>query len=508
MLFICFLSIAQKEPSLKTMESLVYEKLKKGDFEGAWALADNGEALAQKREHFDSLAIFIKTKAIIQDNTGNNLESVKLGMRALQLTRTYHVSPRIQVDILFRLSISHRTLKEYDRALTYLREANLLVKENASFSNMRGQLLASFGAIYVSNGDLDSAAIYLIDRVKVLPERVKEETKFKANLNYWLSRLFEEREEFDKAIYHLNITTNIDSINKSFTQYSSDRFQLAELLYGKSDLSEAIRVYTECLQTASRNGDLRLEYSSLKGLYNCFLGEEDSLKALKFLIECNDASDSLFVLNKIDEIRGLEFSHQIELVELKKQLELERLSTAEERSRLITWITVISSIIVIATLVLIGIFLWKRSRRKLMFKKKEVALYTAEISSKNEAINIAVESLNKQISETGNNPELRSTLNDLKFELKNEDLWKDLEVRFRDVQSKFYRVLLQKHPDLTKNEVRLCSFVKLQLTTKEITALTKKSIGSVNVAKHRLKKKMDIPENQTLYSYVNSELFN
>jgi tetratricopeptide (TPR) repeat protein len=230
----------------------------------------------------------------------------------------------------------------------------------------------------VSNGDLDSAAIYLIDRVKVLPERVKEETKLKANLNYWLSRLFEERNEFDKAIYHLNITTNIDSINKSFTQYSLDRFQLAELLYGKSDLSEAIRVYTQCLQTCSRNGDLRLEYSSL----------------------------------------------------------------------------------------------------------------------------------NKQISETGNNPELRSTLNDLKFELENEDLWKDLEARFRDVQSKFYRVLLQKHPDLTKNEVRLCSFVKLQLTTKEITALTKKSIGSVNVAKHRLKKKMDIPENQTLYSYVNSELFN
>lgn len=501
------MSNAQESVFLKDINDHALRLIKSADFELAWEELERGEKLARKREYFDSLVLFLQLKATVQNEIGNNLKAVKLNLEALEITKNVKVEPTLQVSTLIKLASCYKYLNEYDRCIYYLKKAEKVVDGCASCESLRGEVLINFGATYIHKDDLDSAEFYLIDELNRLDSVHRSKKRILASSNYWLSRLYEEKEEYDKAIHHLNITMRIDSLNKNIQHYRQDQFQLAVILQGKSDYDKAIEVYKKCLENGSRNNELRLVYSCFKNLHSCYLGKGDSLHALRFLLNANEIRDSLYDINRLEEIRNLEFQHQFEIIDLKKKHELEQIKSAEEKSRLITWITIISSAIVIIILVVLGIVAWKRSRSRLMIKKKEVALYTAEISSKNEAINSAVENLNKQIVELGDNPDLRSTLNDLKFELKNEDFWKDFEVRFRDVQAKFYRSLLRKHPDLTKNEVRLCSFVKLQLTTKEIAALTKKSIGSVNVAKHRLKKKLKLPEDQTLYAYINSERF-
>jgi DNA-binding CsgD family transcriptional regulator len=59
----------------------------------------------------------------------------------------------------------------------------------------------------------------------------------------------------------------------------------------------------------------------------------------------------------------------------------------------------------------------------------------------------------------------------------NEDV--DLRIRIK-----------HEFPELTKNEIRLCILIRLELSTKEIVCYTNTAAGSVEVAKYRLRKKL------------------
>jgi DNA-binding CsgD family transcriptional regulator len=52
--------------------------------------------------------------------------------------------------------------------------------------------------------------------------------------------------------------------------------------------------------------------------------------------------------------------------------------------------------------------------------------------------------------------------------------------------------LNEKFPDLSPSERRLCAFLKLDMTTKEISAITHQNAKSIDVARTRLRKKLNL----------------
>ncbi len=72
--------------------------------------------------------------------------------------------------------------------------------------------------------------------------------------------------------------------------------------------------------------------------------------------------------------------------------------------------------------------------------------------------------------------------------------WKNFELQFNQIYESFYRKLDQINPNLTVNDRRLCAYLRLNMTTKEIAALTNLSVHSVEVARHRLRKKLQIDD--------------
>jgi hypothetical protein len=71
-------------------------------------------------------------------------------------------------------------------------------------------------------------------------------------------------------------------------------------------------------------------------------------------------------------------------------------------------------------------------------------------------------------------------------------LWKEFECRFQQVHEQFYKTLTERFPDLTPSERRLCAFLKLNMTTKEISAMTRQNAKSIDVARTRLRKKLNL----------------
>jgi hypothetical protein len=77
------------------------------------------------------------------------------------------------------------------------------------------------------------------------------------------------------------------------------------------------------------------------------------------------------------------------------------------------------------------------------------------------------------------------------FSIKSGDnLWSEFEMRFGSVNESFYKVLNEKFPELTPNEKKLCALLKLNLSSKDIAAITLQNPQSVDVARYRLRKKI------------------
>ena len=96
-----------------------------------------------------------------------------------------------------------------------------------------------------------------------------------------------------------------------------------------------------------------------------------------------------------------------------------------------------------------------------------------------------------------NKPLIRQVIQLLEKE-NNSFAWDEFDTRFRHVNSEFYQRLNKQFPNLTPNEQKLCGFLYLNMTTKEITNLTFVSQEAVRVARYRLRKKLKLSKDQSI----------
>lgn len=91
---------------------------------------------------------------------------------------------------------------------------------------------------------------------------------------------------------------------------------------------------------------------------------------------------------------------------------------------------------------------------------------------------------------------------ELKALSRDDSDWKAFEVYFQQVHPDFFDRLLQNHPDLTRGERRMCAFIRMGMKTSEIASLCNRSPRTIDSMKYRLKKKLDIPQGESLDNYL------
>jgi DNA-binding CsgD family transcriptional regulator len=84
----------------------------------------------------------------------------------------------------------------------------------------------------------------------------------------------------------------------------------------------------------------------------------------------------------------------------------------------------------------------------------------------------------------------------------SESALSEFELRFSNIYVGFFEKLLNEYPALSQNERRLCAFLKLSMTTKEIAAITGQSIRAIEIARTRLRKKIKLTNSEkNLYDF-------
>ncbi len=86
--------------------------------------------------------------------------------------------------------------------------------------------------------------------------------------------------------------------------------------------------------------------------------------------------------------------------------------------------------------------------------------------------------------------------------MNNEDDWNFFEEAFNNADKDFLKRIKKIHPKLTHNDLRLCAYLRLNLSSKEIAPLLNISVRSVEIKRYRLRKKMDLAHGDAIVDYI------
>lgn len=133
-------------------------------------------------------------------------------------------------------------------------------------------------------------------------------------------------------------------------------------------------------------------------------------------------------------------------------------------------------------------------------KNRELAVSTMSLNSKNELLAFIKEDLKKN-SQDGNK-NIKSVITTINKNITEEDSWNVFKEAFDNADKDFLKKVKLAHPSLTPNDLRLCAYLRLNLSSKEVAPLLNISVRSVEIKRYRLRKKMELSHEQGLVEYI------
>ena len=133
-------------------------------------------------------------------------------------------------------------------------------------------------------------------------------------------------------------------------------------------------------------------------------------------------------------------------------------------------------------------------------KSRELAVSTMSLNSKNELLAFIKEDLKKTTQDDNKN--IKSVIRTINDNITEEDSWKVFKEAFDSADKDFLKRIKQIHPLLTPNDLRLCAYLRLNLSSKEIAPLFNISVRSVEIKRYRLRKKMELQHEIGLVEYI------
>ncbi|MDT0676565.1 triple tyrosine motif-containing protein [Autumnicola musiva] len=139
----------------------------------------------------------------------------------------------------------------------------------------------------------------------------------------------------------------------------------------------------------------------------------------------------------------------------------------------------------------------ERLEQDMANKNRELAASTMSLIKKNEFLSDIKNRLQKSES-----TQVNSVIKTIDKDISEEDNWKFFKKAFSNADKDFFKKMKRKHPELTSNDLKLCAYLRLNLTSKEIAPLLNISTKSVEIKRYRLRKKMNLPREVNLTNYI------
>ena len=366
--------------------------------------------------------------------------------------------------------------------------------------------------------------------------------------------------QIDSAAHYLNKSIQLSKEISTPSLESSALMFYGELLMKTENYSEAINIYQESIKIAETIGNnlniasctLGLAEISLKNkqynqaiiytkkalkfseeqnmfenineanliLYKAYKAKSDKTNALMYFEKYKQSSDSLYNIKKTNRISELQTIHETERKEAEIVLQDQEINGLNQKVQISNLRKTLYGIGMISFIVISGLIFFSFKQRikknkiarekqeeifkqEIAFKKKELTSQTLHLVQKSTFI----QELKDNLEKIKNSPELfkvefRRLVMLLKKQSAEDKDWEVFKSYFSEVHDNFDEKLLKINSDISEKEIRLASFLRMNLTTKEIASMQNVLPDSVTKSKYRLKKKFQLSKDDDLTQFL------
>jgi|APCry1669188910_1035180.scaffolds.fasta_scaffold00143_9 tetratricopeptide (TPR) repeat protein len=141
---------------------------------------------------------------------------------------------------------------------------------------------------------------------------------------------------------------------------------------------------------------------------------------------------------------------------------------------------------------------------EIKLREQELVFQTivnADLNQKNLAFTEKLGPYLLRIPRKKDQDEFAQTLADVGRESQSDPM-QHFDLLFKQMHSGFLEKLLEACPDLSKAELQICTLLRLNLSSKDISRLINLTPASIDGTRHRIRKKLDIDQNLSLTSYL------
>jgi tetratricopeptide (TPR) repeat protein len=501
-----------------------------------------GAIYSQQNEPHPESVILLE-KGISYLDKGDNMTALEYFTKAEVLAEK-EVSKKNLLTVRNRIGNTYAQMSNYGEALNYFLLALELTEKYPELNKHKGGFLNNIGYLYRMEGDDENALAYykiaysLVDR--------NSESNIKKNLGINIAIIYNEKDDVANSRKYLkevsyksddgsvNTLWNIvhaeniflsgnekealQIIDKLLNTADSDgacEVCMAELLskiYEKQgDIDKAILQIKIGLASTTQLKDKENFYTRLADLYQ---KKNEYRIALKYKDSILINKDSLSkVIN-----RGLYETNKVKLKVQEYQKDNERYET--ERVLYITALLLV---------LLLFFFIYRLQKNKIVKQRQEKiitdnkeVIYNLELenlknniaeknrnlsakalylSGRNGLIQEVITSIS-EMPEIANKQELANRIRILKDYLRTDEEWDDFITYFEQVNPEFLKLLKEKHPDISAQDIRFLCYIYMNMEIREISNIFSITYNAGLKRSHRIKDKMHISKDISLYEYL------
>ncbi|GCC53068.1 hypothetical protein SanaruYs_33090 [Chryseotalea sanaruensis] len=471
----------------------------RGNFYDALQYLFTAQELYQRNEDLLGAANSTMNIGLVYADQQNPDEALRYYMTALGFFNKIGYEDRIGTTYT-KIGSAYASQKKYSLAYEYFIKA-LQIHQRINFLFGIQEVSNRLGILYMDQGRLEEAETHLFKSLSIARTRNDHE-HIAINLEN-LAKIYIQQKKYSQAENFLDEAYNTAKAYGYKKSLLAILFDLKELTAIKKDYQASLLYFEqyEVLKDSIFNQAKSHQIAALEKEREVRDKEQLlSVRKKEILLLQQDARidsliRSLLIVTVIllSSVGFIFYRHQ--KVKVRKNFELlqSRQKLSESREQL-------------ANVELENIKLKEKElKQELELRNKELTSYTVNFIQKNELLE-ELELKLQSLKKTATDPELAKELNGL-LQHVNKKLnidrdWEDFKLTFENVHQNFFGNLLKDYPDLSPAELKLCALLRLNMGTREISALLGISADSAKTARYRLRKKLNLGQEQSLNDFI------
>jgi len=475
----------------------------------------------------DALSFWYMAKAFSLRITGDYVSAIEMFTESIELSKQTDNKKRMTTCYL-EIGITLLDRGAVDKAMKYFEEGLSIAKETGNKVGV-ANALTSIAAAYKSKGSLDTSLIFSRQALKIRSELKID--RHIAGSEKSIGATLIEMGRYTEAELSLRRALSIFQKLNEKTGIVITNLNIADAM-NRQGKPEAIELAGQALQAAKEINNPNLLSYVYDKLSDFYAGNLDYAKAFEYQKKHEAIKDSLFTAEKERMLAEVETKFQSEKKDRDIALLQERAKVERNRNILLIVLLVVFLIVIF---LLFFMFRYKstafKRQQKLLEQEKIIHIQENELTNKekqlleeqlesknrelaskalemlryNDAISSIIEKLENLNHSLKENPEVTKPIKDIIRELENhnkQNIWSEFDKIFKNIHSDFYDKLLKICPDLSATEIKTAALLKLNLTTKEIAAITFKSEGGIKTTRYRLRKKLGLSSDDKLVPFL------